>query len=93
MSLFQCQTCGARENTATGSYWLKDIKQCSECATGKWHNEFPKVLLPMGMFVTNNEGNLQHKENGDTNIMKYALNKNELEEKQPAPATTQKAAS
>jgi hypothetical protein len=42
MSLFMCQKCGCVENTATGDYWGSDVKQCSECATGKWHGRFGK---------------------------------------------------
>ena len=73
MSLFQCEECGARENTATGSYWGKEQKLCSECATGEWHGKFPKIMLPKGQFVTNKQGNLEHAETGDTDIKKYAL--------------------
>lgn len=65
MSLYQCQRCGAKENTALGSYWNRAEKLCSECATGEWHGKFPKVILPIGMYVTNKEGNLQHKETGE----------------------------
>jgi hypothetical protein len=42
MSLFKCQKCGCIENTALGRYWGAKEKLCSECATGKWHNAFPK---------------------------------------------------
>ena len=73
MSLFQCEECGCRENTAVGCYWGRERKLCSECVTGKWHGEFPKVLLPKGQFITNDRGNLAHKETGDTDILKYAL--------------------
>lgn len=72
MSLYQCEKCGAKENTALGSYWGKDEKLCSECATGTWHGQFPKMMLPIGMFVTNGQGNLEHKETGDTDLKKYA---------------------
>lgn len=43
MPLFQCQGCGARENTALGDYWCAETKLCSECSTGKWHGEFDKI--------------------------------------------------
>lgn len=42
MSLFICEKCKTIENTALGSYWARDIKLCSECATGKWHGKFAK---------------------------------------------------
>lgn len=73
MSLFQCTNCGARENTAPVGLAGREKKQCSECLTGTWHGLFPKMLLPIGMFVTNNQGNLAHKDTGDTDLSKYAL--------------------
>lgn len=84
MSLYQCEECGCCENTALGYYWGETRKLCSECAPekyhdhtntglGKWHGQFPKVLLPKGMFVTNKEGNLAHKDTGDTDYRKYAM--------------------
>ena len=73
MSLFQCEECGACENTATGCYWGEKRKLCSECGTGFWHGRFGKVLLPKGQFVTNAEGNLAHKDSGDTDFLKYVL--------------------
>lgn len=68
----------------TGIEDRKGKKLCSECAPtkyadgtpteyGKWHGRFPKVLLPMGQFVTNREGNLAHKDTGDTDFREYAL--------------------
>lgn len=46
MSVYICEKCGAIENTALGGYWHNALnhepKQCSECNTGAWHNEFPK---------------------------------------------------
>lgn len=75
MSLYQCQKCGCKENTAVGHYWrVPESEQCcSFCATGKWHGHFPRVMLPKGMFITNSVGNLQHKETGDTDLSKYIL--------------------
>lgn len=73
MSLYQCEECGAKENTALGAFWGRDRKLCSECDTGKWHGSFPKIVLTKGMFVTNKVGNLAHKETGDTDIIKYAI--------------------
>ena len=73
MSLFQCERCGARENTALAQNWLDDGEICSECRTGQWHGVFEKIVLPKGMFVTDRQGNLAHKETGDTDISKYAI--------------------
>lgn len=46
MSVYICEKCGCIENTALGGYWMnvidKEPKACSECNTGKWHNEFEK---------------------------------------------------
>lgn len=41
--------------------------------SGKWHNRFSRTLLPIGMFETNQEGNLAHKETGDTDYRKYEI--------------------
>ena len=73
VSLFQCEECGTKENTALGMYWGQKRKLCSECAFGEWHGKFQKVILPMGMFTTDDEGNLMHKETGDTDIAKYEI--------------------
>lgn len=40
---------------------------------GQWHNRFPRTFLPKGMFVTNSVGNLAHRDTGDEDYMKYAL--------------------
>ena len=40
---------------------------------GKWHGYFPRVFLPMGMFKTNREGNLEHIETGSTDFRAYAI--------------------
>ena len=46
MSVYICEKCGTIDNTALGGYWRNALrhepKQCSECNTGTWHNEFPK---------------------------------------------------
>lgn len=86
MSLFQCQHCGCKENTAlacqgcnefaetffdwTGFEDRRGKKLCSACAPtkyddgtpsclGKWHGQFERVFLPMGMYRTNRVGNLE----------------------------------
>ena len=67
------------------------LKLCSACGParfadgepnkkgGGWHGQFERVFLPKGMFETNREGNLEHKENGDTDFRKYTLTHPETE--------------
>lgn len=38
-----------------------------------WHGEFNRVFLPMGLFRTNREGNLEHIETGRTDFRAFAL--------------------
>lgn len=75
MSLYQCDKCGARENTALsdGGYLARLIapeelvekgldpkgKYCSECFTGTWHGRFPKTIYPLGTMETDREGSLR----------------------------------
>lgn len=99
MSLFQCERCGCRENTALSAQgfrvmadcfsWagIEDRKGkllCSACGPteysdgeltefGKWHGKFDRLFLPLGMFKTNREGNLEHIETCDTDCRKYAV--------------------
>ena len=88
MSLFQCYECGCRENTATCNFWSRmdgagqwrgvpaqPWMLCSACDPdiGKWHDQFPRLYLPKGMFVTNERGNLAHRETGDENVKAYAI--------------------
>lgn len=40
---------------------------------GKWHDQFERVFLPLGMFVTNCRGNLAHHETGDEDFRKYRI--------------------
>jgi len=40
---------------------------------GSWHNVFPRVFLPKGMFKTNNVGNLEHIETGSEDYRQYAI--------------------
>ena len=46
MSLYECSRCGAVENTALTSFWVRQHEKqpqlCSECETGKWHGRWPK---------------------------------------------------
>lgn len=88
MSLFQCYECGCRENTATCNFWsnmpeegqwrgveAKPWMLCSACdpEIGQWHDQFTRLYLPKGMFVTNQRGNLAHRETGDENVKAYAI--------------------
>lgn len=61
------------------------LKLCSACGpshykaggatpyAGKWHDRFPRVYLPKGKFVTNNVGNLAHRETGIEGYTAYIL--------------------
>jgi hypothetical protein len=40
---------------------------------GQWHGQFPRTFLPMGMFKTNQEGNLEHIESGSTKFHEYEI--------------------
>ena len=42
---------------------------------GGWHDQFKRTYLPIGMFKTNNQGNLEHKETGETDYIKYEIKK------------------
>lgn len=69
-----------------GKEEYKGKKLCSECGpkyytdgkptgAGKWHGRFEKVLLPKGEFITNKEGNLEHKISGRTDIHNLSIGK------------------
>lgn len=80
---------GIGEYTAKWYDWegirdRKGKKLCSVCGPtkhsdgsvtglGKWHGKFKRVILPLGKFKTNREGNLEHIETGDTDYRKYAI--------------------
>lgn len=72
MPLYQCEQCGAREDSAYGNYFEALLERkpplCSECITGVWHGRFPKLVLPIFEFRTNDEGNLEHIKTGSTDI-------------------------
>lgn len=66
----------------------KGMKLCSACGPvkyidgeetgyGSWHGVFGRTYLPKGMFFTNREGNLEHKESGSDDFVIYALEKPE----------------
>lgn len=61
-------------------------KLCSACGPtkyadgkstkyGKWHGVFEQVFLPMGLFKTARNGNLEHVKTGEQDYFKYAINK------------------
>lgn len=65
----------------------KGMRLCSACGPvkyadgtpseerGKWHNVFPREYLPLGMFETNQRGNLAHKETGSDDYRPYIIQK------------------
>ncbi len=70
----------------TGIEDRKGLKLCSACAPtryadekdgatefGKWHGQFDRVFLPLGVFKTNRDGNLEHVETGSTKFRDYAI--------------------
>jgi hypothetical protein len=76
----------------------KGKKLCSACAPtkfadgtltkyGKWHEQFDRVFLPLGMFRTARNGNLEHIETGDQDFRKYALPNAMLSGAQTEPTT------
>lgn len=81
-----CQGCKGYPETFfdwTGFEDRKGKMLCSACAPtkysdgsptkfGEWHDEFPRIFLPMGMFKTNRNGNLEHVVTGSTNFKEYA---------------------
>lgn len=40
---------------------------------GKWHGRFDRVFLPVGMFKTAQNGNLEHVDTGDQDFIKYRI--------------------
>ncbi len=40
---------------------------------GQWHNPFERIFLPLGMFKTSKEGNLEHIETGCQDIRKHQI--------------------
>ncbi|MDV1094966.1 hypothetical protein RZQ20_22130 [Raoultella ornithinolytica] len=62
----------------------KGKKLCSACGPthyrdgrkteyGQWHDVFPRVFLPKGMFYTNDLGNLAHRLTGSEDYQCWAL--------------------
>lgn len=75
MSLYQCQKCGAVENTALGEYWGREIKLCSECGRGKWHGKFPKRDAVADGYFYDAGGFIYSPEEVDTDKMEWRYNK------------------
>lgn len=57
---------------------------CSACAPsafskggatgyGIWHSKFPRVFLEIGEWMTNRQGNLERKADGETDYLPHAL--------------------
>jgi hypothetical protein len=82
-----CQGCDGYAETFfdwAGIEDRKGKKLCSACAPtrysdgsptefGKWHGQFVRTFLPVGMFVTGRDGNLKHVETGDQDFRRYAI--------------------
>lgn len=61
------------------------LKLCSACGPthyannegptdyGKWHDQFKRVYLPLGMFCTNERGNLSHVDTGSEDYLAHAI--------------------
>lgn len=59
-----CCMCGPKK--------FKDGAHTSE-TPDEWHDRFPRTFLPLGMFRTAANGNLEHVETGDQDYRKYAI--------------------
>lgn len=57
--------------SACGPTKFSDGNPCEE--GGKWHNRFKRTFLPLGMFRTARNGNLEHIETGDQDFGKYEI--------------------
>lgn len=62
----------------------KGKRMCSACGPvrytdgtptryGKWHDRFPRTYLPLGMFRTNERGNLANIDTGDEDFYKWEI--------------------
>lgn len=63
---------------------LEGMRLCSACGPttyrdgsptkyGVWHKVFPRTYLPVGLFVTNQRGNLAHKDTGDEDYRPFII--------------------
>lgn len=75
MPLFKCSKCEAVENTALGDFWTNQIEPiCSECETGKWHGEFPKINATEFGYYKDSDGFIYSPEEVDNNVWTYNKN-------------------
>lgn len=92
LSIQGCSSYGVKYFDWTGIEDRKGKQLCSACGPtkyvggtptklGKWHGEFPRRYLPMGMFKTAQNGNLEHKITGEQQIDPYVLKTDEPTEK------------
>lgn len=62
----------------------RGLKLCSACGPtaykdntptrfGRWHGMFPRTFLPMGMFRTASNGNVEHVDTGSQDYRQYIL--------------------
>lgn len=60
MPLFKCDRCDCIDNTALGAYWHNKAEGmpvlCAECATGRWHGQFPKAAAQASGYVQRPDG-------------------------------------
>jgi hypothetical protein len=67
------------------------LRLCSACGPtlyddgsttryGQWHGKFDRTFLPLGMFKTNQKGNLAHVETGDEDFFKFDISPNRRKE-------------
>lgn len=61
---------GKRLCSACGPLAYRDGKPTEY---GQWHDVFSRVFLPMGMFLTNEQGNLEHIETGSEDFRAYEI--------------------
>ena len=61
---------GMRLCSACGPAHYRDGKPTK---FGKWHGQFERLLLPVGMFKTNERGNLEHIDTGSEDCRQYAI--------------------
>lgn len=68
MSLYNCTSCGAVENTALDPFWMNKAparKQlCHQCGTGKHHDRFPRTF---GRVIHDGKGGRVQDEASDPN--------------------------
>ena len=72
MPLFKCYKCGVVENTALGDFWTNQDKPiCSECETGKWHGQFPKINASESGYHKDEDGFIYAEDEVENNVWTY----------------------